>query len=297
MRKRWLLYGAGVIVVLFGLLAGGYELSKKTAYKEEKMTNMYTSFSGMSDVEISSSEVVQNKDAGSVEKGSSQMMAYRDSVTLSVADTEAVMTLIVKETERIDGMVVSSYINQEKEETRANVEVRVPSVDRLTFLGFLSKAADDVIEQRSQGEDVTEQYVDNESRLKGKKKLEERLIHLLEKADETEDLIRVSNEIERVQTEIEQLEGKQRYLKGVTDYARVSIQLVDASVYVPDVAKSEDLKTGEKIKHAFVSSINTLMGFFSGLIVFIVGYSPIIALGILCGIVLNYWYKKKKKRD
>lgn len=51
------------------------------------------------------------------------------------------------------------------------------------------------------GQDVTEEYIDLESRLKSKQAVESRLLSFMEQAEKTEDLLAISKDLAKVQEE------------------------------------------------------------------------------------------------
>jgi hypothetical protein len=75
------------------------------------------------------------------------------------------------------------------------------------------------------GDDVTEQFIDVEARLKNKIVLRDRLKQLLEKATEVKDILAIETELNRVQGDIDSMEGRIKALKGQVDYATVTLSL------------------------------------------------------------------------
>src|SRR5690606_35499913 len=92
--------------------------------------------------------------------------------------------------------------------------VRIPVAGYDTFLNALSQIG--VKERFHQStQEVTEEYVDLEARIASKKKLEERILELLDNRDgEIKDVIVIEQELARVRTEIEQMEGRLRVLEN-----------------------------------------------------------------------------------
>ena len=74
-------------------------------------------------------------------------------------------------------------------------------------------------------EDVTEQYLDLETRLRNARELRDRLRALLAKGATVTDLVAVETELARVQTEIESMDGQLTRLKGQVDLATVTVTL------------------------------------------------------------------------
>lgn len=228
---------------------------------------------------------------------SGRMVMYNARLAIAVEDVSKTIRIIENKTNEIKGYIVESSTFEHEKNMSGQMSVRIPSSSLSVFLDEMSSISDKVIQKTIEGQDVTEEYVDLESRLRAKNALESRLLDLLNRAETTEDLLKVSEDLARVQEEIEQLEGRKRYIENRTDFAEVNIEIEDSSVYIPEVTKGEDLQTGSKIKQAFTNSINMIVSLFSGLVVFFVGYSPILIIIAIPAAVLWFIFRKKKSSE
>ncbi|WLR52079.1 DUF4349 domain-containing protein [Bacillus tianshenii] len=225
-----------------------------------------------------------------------RMVAYESHLQLAVKNVESVLETFEEKVKQSGGYVVESSISTEGSTKRAYLQARVPSGKFDSYLAYVEENSERVIDRNVRGEDVTEEYVDLESRLKAKRTVEKRLLSFMEKAEKTEDLLKISNDLARVQEEIEQVEGRMKYLKNRTDYALVSLSMEDTNVKVPKVKDNEELQTGQKIKQAFASSINGIAVFFSAIAVFLIGFSPVLLIiGVVGGVVYLVMKKRRKK--
>ncbi len=147
-------------------------------------------------------------------------------------------------------------------------------------------------------EDVTEQYVDLTARLSNKRKLEERILNLLEEqAGEIKDVIAVETELGRVREEIEVLEGKLRYLTDRVTMTTVTINVQEDRDYVPPQAPSFVTRVSE----VFFGSLETLRQAAEMLALALVALLPwlLIALTFLSSIVvlLRRWRRRRQRRQ
>jgi len=106
----------------------------------------------------------------------------------------------------------------------ASLTLRIPSKAFKTALAGMQTLGT-VTYRNVGGEDVTEQYIDIEARLKNKIVLRDRLKQLLEKATAVKDVLAIETELNRVQADIDSMEGRIKALKGRVDYATVNLRL------------------------------------------------------------------------
>src|SRR5699024_10408113 len=129
-----------------------------------------------------------------------------------------------EEITELDGYIVDSNINEDEEEGSKNghITARIPQEDFKSFIKTVEEGSSKVLENSTSGEDVTEEYVDLESRLKSKEVVEDRVLAVVGEADKTGDLLNISNGLAEVQEEIEALKGQINYLDDKSDLATVS---------------------------------------------------------------------------
>ncbi len=108
---------------------------------------------------------------------------------------------------------------------RMTVVVRVPAAKFETALKDIRALGARVLREKVAGQDVTDQYIDLEARLKAKKLLEEQFFDILKKATKVSDMLEVQNSLNQVRTEIEQLEGQLRFLENQASLSTITITL------------------------------------------------------------------------
>lgn len=126
---------------------------------------------------------------------------------------------------RFSGFVLSTSI-EGKDSRSGTLVIRVPS-DRFEELVNEVKDLGDVRSESISGQDVTQEFVDLESRLRNLRAQEAVLLRLFDKATTVAATIRVQSELGRVQLESEQLRGRLRYLEDQTSLATLSISVAE----------------------------------------------------------------------
>ena len=140
------------------------------------------------------------------------------------------------------GVVAQSkgYVeSQSEEEYQARLIVRVPAAALSPTLSSLGALGSTVV-SRVSSSDVTEQYVDTETRMKSARALRDRLQGLLERATNVTEVLAVERELTRVQTEIDSTEARLRVMAGQIDLATIDVTYlkrtppaVDRTIYGP----------------------------------------------------------------
>jgi hypothetical protein len=232
-------------------------------------------------------------------KSEKKMVIYHAEIRMEVKEFQKVQQTIEQLVQSQGGYIVQANVYEsEDHRLEGTVTTRIPQAKFQTFLGQLEKLAMKVHSRHVTGQDVTEEFVDLESRLKSKQAVEERLYQFLKEAKDTKDLLAISNDLARVQEEIEQIKGRMKYLQNQSDLSTVTIHLFENKVIVPDL-ENKDLNTWERTKKQFISSVNLLLSLFSGLVVFIIGNLPILVVFILLISLLIFFGKnivKQKKQ-
>jgi hypothetical protein len=158
-----------------------------------------------------------------------RMLIWKARLTLKVADVPQAVRDATAAAESQGGFVEQ---NSDQGEESASVTIRVPTkkfkvaVDRFESLGK-------VTDRNVEGEDVTEQYVDIEARLKNNIQLRDKLKALLEKASDVKDIVSIETEMNRIQSEIDSMEGRIKSLKGKVDYSTIVLTLERKSIKGP----------------------------------------------------------------
>lgn len=114
-------------------------------------------------------------------------------------------------------------------EHSARVQIRVPSdafEDTLLALERLGKTRS----KRVQAEDVTEEFVDIQSRLKALRESEKRILKMLAEAEDIDTVMRLENELATRRSQIEGLEGRLRYLRERTVFCTINLTVTEFKV-------------------------------------------------------------------
>ena len=142
------------------------------------------------------------------------------------------------------------------------ITVRVPSKNFDLFLSDISKGVSYFDNKEISSQDVTEEYIDIDARLKAKKILEARYLELLKKANKVSEMLEIEAQLSAIREEIEAKEGQLRYMQSQISMSTINIE------FYKTVANEggATISYGSKIWNAITSGFNSISSFFIGLL-------------------------------
>lgn len=226
-----------------------------------------------------------------------RMLIYTANITMEVENYGNAYTEIQNLIHLSEGYIVGFTEETTQFEKTGLFTIKVPAGGFDGFLTKLEKIPNLQINRSLKAQDVSEEYVDLDARLKARQVVEKRLLGFMEKASRTDDLVTFSNELARVQEEIERMKGRMRYLEQNVAYSTVELRMyqkMEQGVAVMEVGK--DVSLGEKMGKAIQSSLNVLVIVFEGVMVVIAGLIPIAAAACILGIPAYWIWKRRGSR-
>ena len=203
-------------------------------------------------------------------------------------------------TGRYEGFVQTSYIEGQSMYDSygnrfASFTVRVPSARAEEFIAELGEQFNITHKQQS-GEDITDSYYDTEARLSSLKIREERLLEMLEQAEELEYLLEVDRELSNVRYEIESLTSSLQRMDSYVEMSTINISLQEVAELVP--VEPIAVTFGERISRAFSGSLTSFAEFLQSCVILAILMLPYLALiaVVLLAVLIPLLYRRKKKQ-
>jgi hypothetical protein len=162
-----------------------------------------------------------------------RMVIRTADLDLIVPDTEEAIDQVQELIQDLDGYVVSQNTYQYDRGVQANVTLRVPAESFDAALADLRELASTVVRESISGQDVTEEYVDLQSRLRHLRAKEEQLLEFLDAAEDTEAVLAVYEQLTYTQADIEQVTGRMEYLQNQAAMATISLSLTPDALAQP----------------------------------------------------------------
>jgi len=187
------------------------------------------------------------------------------------ATTKSVTNIVEKQQGDILGFQNQKPPDSSVRQT-ASVEIRVPQERLETTLEALAKLG--TVENRAlTAEDVTEQLVDSEARLRNLRKSEEMVLKIMERSGSVGDVLKASQELSNIRESIERIDAQLKSLRNQVAYSTISLTLEAAVSAQQTPEPSLGLRVQETWGKATHSVGELTLGLF-GLGIWLLAYSP-----------------------
>ena len=211
-----------------------------------------------------------------------RMIIYNANISMVVKDTVQSQDEIAELVKEQGGYLSSAESYKSGENlVSINLTLRVPTDKFNATMTELREMAREVTRESISSEDVTQEYVDLESRLRALEAKAERLEELMEEAEDTEAVLAIYQELSSTQQEIEQTKGRMRYLERSAAMATITVNLTPDELARPvEVAGWRPQGT---VKRALEALIETFQWLFDALIWIVLAVLPVL---IFVGLII-----------
>ncbi len=193
---------------------------------------------------------------------------------------------ILRLTLEYKGFIQSDNAGKNYNQLYRTMIVRVPTENFQPFIDAISAGVPYFDQKDISRQDVSEEFVDLEARLKAKRELEARYLELLKQAKNVKEMLEIERELSNIREEIEAKQGRLNYLEN-----KVSLSTVNIEFYKQTAETGVTLSYGKKI-------VNALKGGWDGISVFFLGLLylwPLFVIGLIIILVLRRYLKRSKK--
>lgn len=215
-------------------------------------------------------------------------------------DLDALLSQIDEKLATLSGYAENREVyNGNSKNTRrrnATMTLRIPVAQLDQFISHVTELSN-ITSSTETADDITLTYIATESRVKALQTEHDRLLALLEKAENMKDLLEIEKRLTQVRGDLEEVASKLKLYDNMVDYATVHLNLNEVKEYT-DVTEPETV--WQRIGKGFMESLTDLADFFTELFVFIVvgiPYFVILAIMIVVIVLILKRRSKKNKRD
>lgn len=191
------------------------------------------------------------------------------------------------ESSKIDG---NSYYGTDSR--TAELKIRIPKTKQSDFSDFMAKNSN-VVSRSVNTDDVTDRYIDTQSRIKALTIEKETLEKLLTQASGVSDTLTIYEKLTNVIAEIESYQGKLNQMDNLIDYTTFTI-------YIDEVEKETNVEKQNWFQKTWSGLLDSFSNFGNGILDFL--YFVIIllpywlVLGIIAVVIILIARRNKKKR-
>ncbi|HEX8567839.1 MAG TPA: DUF4349 domain-containing protein [Pyrinomonadaceae bacterium] len=193
------------------------------------------------------------------------------------------------------GFVVNSETKtsgaDESTRTSVNVTVRVPATQFEAAVAEIRQTAERVAQEKVSGQDVTEEFIDLEARIRTQKALEAQFLEIMKAARSVADALEVQKQLAEVRGEIEKVEGRRKFLENQTSFSTITITL-----NAPTVFAAASTGFGAQLWRALGDGVDAALFVILGLIrVFLAMLPLLILFGIPIWLIVRHFRKKWRR--
>ena len=218
----------------------------------------------------SSSAQVEERSAAALPGLDGEKIVKTADLGLSTEDVREVASRAQDVASRFGGGVTSSRINGGDASVSADLVLSVPSGEFEAALDDL-RGLGEVTTDTVGGEDVTEEFVDLQSRERNLLAAEESLLRLYGEARSVDDTLSIERELTDLRGQIETVQGRIQYLEDRTSASRIAVA-------IRTVEKSADARPAWEPVRAAATAWNASLGFLGG-----------VASAVLSVVVFAWW--------
>ncbi|MFA5000629.1 MAG: DUF4349 domain-containing protein [Candidatus Paceibacterota bacterium] len=298
MKKHIFFFGGLVIVVILIALALTFnQVGWPSVFNSQTVTGfgggLGESFSADSNLKIATADRAMAPSATA--EILPRQVTKTGNLSILVTTAEDTAQNIQAIAESVAGYVSDTYLYEVTTGVKAGaITIRVPADKFDQTLSRIKELAIKVESENINANDVTDQFIDLEARLKNLEAQEDQYLGILKKATAVEDVLKVTNQLNQVRQQIDSWQGQLKYLNSQIDLSTITVNLTaEKEVQIFGL----HWRPITVVKQAVRSLLNGLVHY-ANLIIAIIIFLPVIALWLITLLLiawLIWWVVKKLK--
>ncbi|WP_280746478.1 MULTISPECIES: DUF4349 domain-containing protein [unclassified Parabacteroides] len=187
-----------------------------------------------------------------------------------------------------DGYYAKETLHNSTYESSLYLKIRIPVRHYERFISEVESGKGKVLYKEIDARDVTEQFLDLETRLANKRNYLSRYQDLVKQAKTVKEILEIEEQIRGLEEEIESTEGRLKYLSSQVSYSTLDLTFSKENEYKFIPGKRENFF--ERLKESFSSGWSTFVDF----VLFLIGIWPF--WFVIAGLVYLWrWLRKRWK--
>lgn len=284
-----------VLVLLLALTACGGQMESASMRATDNAQT--ASSQAVPEAELKKVSLTEADSAASTAEATDRKIIRNASLTMEVNSTTDAQHRVTSIAESHGGFVVTSESKQREAADPAHrtldikLVVRVPAMRFGAALDQIRGLASNLREENVAGQDVTEEFIDLEARIKTQRALELQFLEIMKQARTVSDAMEVQRQISDVRTDIEKLEGRKRFLEN-----RASLSTITINLETPRHIAVNTSGFGRSLRDAVSESVDLGSGLLLFIVRFVIVMVPIAIFVLLpLGLVFRYFVRRQKR--
>ena len=188
------------------------------------------------------------------------------------------------------GYYANENFNNTDWESTYSLKIRIPCENFEKFITEIESGDGEILFKEIDARDVTDQFIDLETRLENKRNYLKRYNDLLKQATTIKEILEIEEKIRVLEEEIESTTGRLKYLSDLVDYSTLDLTITKPKDFKYNPVNRD--KFSERLKQ---SLSNGWFGFVDFLLIVI----KIWPFWIIFTLILYFWrkYRRTKKKN
>ena len=241
--------------------------------------------------------LTQADTAASAAEAADRRIIRNANLTMEVNSTSDMQHKVTSIAETHGGFVVTSEAKQrentepEKRTLDIKLVVRVPAERFGSALDQIRGLATALREENVTGQDVTEEFIDLEARIRTQRALELQFLEIMKQARKVEDALEVQRQIADVRTDIEKLEGRKRFLEN-----RASLSTIVVNLEAPRQIIVNTSSFGRSLRNSVSEGVDFGSAILLFLVRFVIVMVPVTVFVLLpLGLIVRYLVRRARR--
>jgi len=227
-----------------------------------------------------------------------RMIIRTVNMSVIVQDTDATLDLVRNLAKQYNGYIAEANRWLVDDQPFASVTLRIPAEHLDEALSAVRDSAIRVENESSSGQDVTEEYIDLDARIRNLEAAEEELRALLTEVrknrGKAEDILAIYRELTEIRGQIDTLKGRAQYLQRMSAMATINLTIRPKEV-PPQIVEKARWNPLVTLNNALRGFVRVLQGL-TDLLIYVLIFSPFVLVPIAILWLLIRWIQKRRKR-
>ena len=237
--------------------------------------------------------------ADDLPNASDRMIIQTIDMSIVVEDTDETLELVTELVQGHRGYVSDLQRWLANDQPYANVTLRIPAESLEEVRGQLRSAAIKVQSENASGQDVTEEFVDIQARVRNLEATEVELLALLtevrENRGKADEILAIHRELTNIRGQIESLKGRSQFLERMTALATIHLEIRPKAAPRPVVDRPQwdPAITTNRALRGFVQLLELALD----VLIYLLIFSPFVLIpGVVIWLLVRAAKKRKQRR-